>query len=187
MRGVPFIAHIGNLKTNRREMAHGRSEVVRAVWYGELLMTRGRMLRMRYAERRTTKQHLAATPTVWSIVRRSSLTAKKNRKTEMWRETGTLSAILHIWNLVRPWKRYARTRPRFWGGALSWEFCRYTLAHCWISVDMSAHVIPRKRLVNMRMLMQMAIPEGVKACVPVEGTAEEVTEVLLFDWDWATN
>jgi hypothetical protein len=95
-RRVPFITYIGNLKTNRREMAHGHSGVVRAVWHGELLMTRGRMLRTRYAERGTMKQHLAASPTVWSIVRRNSLTAEEERKTEMWRKTGTLSVILRI-------------------------------------------------------------------------------------------
>ena len=57
-------------------------------------------------------------------------------------------------------------------------------------MDISAHVRPRKRLMNMRMLMRMAMLEGVKpveSCVPVTGTAEGVTEVLLFGWDWATS
>jgi hypothetical protein len=70
--------------------------VVRAVWYGELLTTRGRMLRMMYAARSTIKQHLAASPTVSLTVRRNSLNAKKKRKTEMWRKTGMLSTILCI-------------------------------------------------------------------------------------------
>jgi hypothetical protein len=47
-------------------------------------------------------------------------------------------------------------------------------------VDIGAHVKPRKRLMNMRMfksiMMQMAIPEGVKlrvkSCVPVTGTVD---------------
>jgi hypothetical protein len=37
---------------------------------------------------------------------------------------------------------------------------------------------------NMRMLMRMAIPEGVKACV---WEAEVVAVALPFGCDWATN
>jgi hypothetical protein len=81
---------------NRRKTAQGRRGVVRAVWYGELLTTRGRMLRMRYAVRSTMKQHLAVSPTVSLTVRRNSLIAKKKRKTEMWRKTGMLSTVLRI-------------------------------------------------------------------------------------------
>jgi hypothetical protein len=37
------------------------------------------------------------------------------------------------------------------------------------------------------MLMRMALLDGVKSCVPVTGTAEEITDVLPFGWDWATS
>jgi hypothetical protein len=62
--GVPFITNKGNLnKTNRRTMTHGRRGLVSAVWYGEQLTIRGRMLSMRYAERSTMTQYLAVRPT----------------------------------------------------------------------------------------------------------------------------
>jgi len=94
--GIPFAAHIGNLKIKRRKTAQGRRGVVRAVWYGALLMTSGRMLRIRYVDRSTKNEHLAASPTVSLTVRRNSLNAKKKRKTEMWRRTGILSTTLRI-------------------------------------------------------------------------------------------
>jgi hypothetical protein len=62
--GGPFITNMGNLdKTNRRMMTHGRRGLVSAVWYGELLTIRGRMLRMRYTDRSTMTQYLAVRPT----------------------------------------------------------------------------------------------------------------------------
>jgi len=87
---------MGNLKTNRRKTTQGRRGVVRAVWYEALLTTSGRMLRIRYVERSTTNENLAASPTVSLTVRRNSLNAKKKRETEMWRRAVILSTILRI-------------------------------------------------------------------------------------------
>ena len=64
---------------------------------------------------------------------------------------------------------------------------KYSRAHCWISVDISAHVKLRNRLRNIRILMRIAILDGAKGCVTVDGMAEGITDVLLFGWDWATS
>jgi len=50
-------------------------------------------------------------------------------------------------------------------------------------VDISAHVRLRNRLRNIRMLMRIAILDGVKGCVTVDGIPEETTDVLPFGWD----
>jgi hypothetical protein len=179
---VAFIAPTTNLKRSRSKRVHGRSGGVREVWYGELLRMRGRRLTTRYAERRTMTQDLAVRPTVSSTVRRNSLAAKKKRKTEMWSRKGMASTIFRIWKFVMPLKRYVRTRPRCWGEPLSWEYCRYSRAHCWTSVDTSAQVKLRKRLRNMRILMRIAIPEGLKATrAPAGDATGDVPEVPLFD------
>jgi hypothetical protein len=96
-----------------------------------------------------------------------------------------LSTILRIWNLVRPWKRYARTRARFWGGALSWEYCKYSRAHCWMRVDISAHVKLRNRLRNMRMFIRIESAEALKE--PWAGRMADDEVEGAFDCDWATS
>jgi len=87
---------MGNLEMNRKKTTQGRRGVIRAVWYGALLTTSGRMLRIIYVERSTMNENLAASPTLSLTVRRNSLNAKKKRKTEMWRRTVILSTILLI-------------------------------------------------------------------------------------------